>query len=91
MTEHEAGQPAQDKLQFFYGYIIVASATAIMLLLSGTRTSFGIFFKPMINDFGWSRGGMSAAVTLSMLVQGLWGIVMGRLNDKFGPRLISTL
>lgn len=91
MTDYQASQSIPDKPRIFYGYIVVAIATTIMLLATGTRTSFGIFFKPMIKDFGWSRGGMSSAVTLSMLVQGVWGIFMGRLNDKFGPRLIITL
>ena len=91
MTDYEARQSIPDKPRIFYGYIVVAIAMAVMLLATGTRTSFGVFFKPMIKDFSWSRGGMSSAVTLSMLVQGIWGIFMGRLNDKFGPRLIITL
>jgi MFS family permease len=91
MTDYESSQSIADKPRMFYGYIIVTIAMAVMLLATGTRTSFGIFFKPMIKDFSWSRGGMSGAVTLSMLVQGVWGVFMGRLNDKFGPRLLITL
>jgi MFS family permease len=91
MTDNEVSQSRPNKPRIFYGYIVAAVAIVVMLLGTGTRTSFGVFFKPMIEDFGWSRGGMSAAVTLSMLVQGVWGIFMGRLNDKFGPRLIITL
>ncbi len=75
----------------FYGYIIVAIATIIMMLGSGTRASFGVFFMPMATEFGWTRALTSGAITLSMITQGIWGIFMGRLNDKFGPRLLITL
>jgi OFA family oxalate/formate antiporter-like MFS transporter len=91
MIDYKENQSIPDKPRIFYGYIVVVIAMAVMLLAMGTRTSFGIFFKPMIKEFGWSRGGMSAAVTLSMLVQGVWGIFMGKFNDKFGPRPVITL
>lgn len=76
---------------FYYGYIIVISAFLIMLLAYGIRNIFGIFFKPMATEFEWSRALTSGAVTLSMLVQGLWGIVMGRFNDRIGARWVITL
>jgi MFS family permease len=77
--------------RFFYGYFIVAIALLIMLIGYGIRTIFGVFFKPMLADFDWTRALTSGALTLSMLTQGVWGVFMGRLNDKFGPRLLITL
>jgi MFS family permease len=91
MLDQEAHQPIDTETRFFYGYIIVAASTLIILLTYGVRTSFGVFFKPMINEFYWTRALTSGAVTLSMVMQGLWGILMGRLNDKFGSRLVITL
>jgi MFS family permease len=44
----------------------------------------------MLNEFGWSRALTSGAVTLSMLGQGTGAIIMGRLNDKLGPRFVMT-
>jgi MFS family permease len=76
---------------FFYGYVIVIAAFLIMLLAYGIRNVFGIFFKPMATEFEWSRALTSGAVTLSMLVQGLWGILMGRFNDRIGSRWVITL
>lgn len=77
--------------KLFYGYVVVAIAFVIMLLAYGVRTSFGVFFKPMLAEFGWSRGLTSGAVTLSLLVQGVWGIVMGRVNDRIGSRWVASL
>lgn len=90
MLNQEAHQPTNTEPRFFYGYIVVAASTLIILLTYGVRTSFGVFFKPMINEFEWTRALISGAVTLSMVMQGLWGILMGRLNDKFGSRLVIT-
>jgi MFS family permease len=75
----------------FYGYVVVAAAFLIILMSYGVRTSFGVFFKPIINEFDWPRGLTSGAVTVSMLLQGLWGIVMGRVNDRIGARWVATL
>ncbi|MBN1192028.1 MAG: MFS transporter [Dehalococcoidales bacterium] len=83
--------PEDKKALLFYGYVIVAAAFVIILMSYGVRTSFGVFFKPIITEFEWSRGLTSGAVTLSMLLQGLWGIVMGRVNDRIGSRWVATL
>jgi MFS family permease len=75
----------------FYGYIVVAAALLIIILDYGSRLTIGVFFKPMLNEFDWSRALTSGAVTLSMLGQGTGAIIMGRLNDKLGPRFVMTL
>ncbi len=79
------------KSGLYYGYVVVGAAFLVILMAYGIRTSFGIYFKPMIAEFDWTRGLTSGAVTLSLLVQGVWGIVMGRLNDRIGARWVATL
>jgi MFS family permease len=91
MTNQKMSQTNHDNPRVFYGYIIVAVALMIMLLGYGIRTIFGVFIKPMLTEFEWTRALTSGAMTLSMVTQGIWGIVMGRLNDKTGPRLLITL
>ena len=91
MSNQESHQTTSPEPRFFYGYIVVAASLLIILLTYGMRTSFGVFFKPMINEFDWTRALTSGAVTLSMVMQGLWGILMGRLNDRFGSRAVITL
>jgi len=91
MPHQESRPPARTGTGFFYGYAVVAAAMLIVLLHYGTRSSFGIFFKPMLAEFGWTRGLTSGAFTLSMLFQGVGSIFMGRLNDKLGPRFVMTL
>ncbi len=53
--------------------------------------AFGVFFKPLLTDFGWTRALTSGAFSLSQIMHGLLVIVMGTLNDKFGPRMVLIL
>ncbi len=76
--------------RFFYGYAVVALVFCIMLLSWGIFLTFGIFFEPMLTEFGWTRATTSAAFSISILVMGLLGFNVGRLTDRFGPRLVMT-
>jgi len=76
---------------FFYGYIVVAAAALVLFVFSSNLFVFGIFFKPMVNEFGWSRALTSGAFSLAWVVRGALGIIMGSLNDRLGPRLLATV
>jgi MFS family permease len=41
-------------------------------------------------EFGWTRAITSGAFSLSLILAGLLGVVTGKINDKFGPRLVLT-
>ena len=78
------------KPKFFYGYFMVLAAFLTMVLTWGTMYSFGVFFKPLIAEFGWTRAETSGAYSLYYLLHGLFYIFTGRVNDRFGPRIIVT-
>jgi len=81
---------AHRKNPFFYGYIIILSGFFIQAVVWGISNSFGVFFDPLIKEFGWSRATISGAASLGFLVHGSASIVLGNLNDRFGPRLIMS-
>ena len=56
--------------------------------MHGIGSTFGVFFKPLQLEFGWSRTAISGATSLGTLVGGLFGIISGRLIDKFGPKIV---
>jgi MFS family permease len=77
--------------RFSYGYIVVGAAFIIMIIMWGAYNSFGIFFKSVLTDLNWTRAMISGALSLSWIVQGILGIVMGKLNDRFGPRVVLAI
>ncbi|MBI4286671.1 MAG: MFS transporter [Chloroflexi bacterium] len=78
------------KPEFFYGYTIVMAAFVYMAIQMGVVNTFGVFLKPVLDEFGWGRAMISGAFSLSMMLSALLGLAAGRLNDKFGPRLLIT-
>ena len=79
------------KPRLFYGYVVVAASFVILVLIVGMYYSFGVFFKPMSTDFGWSRALTSGAFSVSWIVGGPLSIAIGGLNDRIGPRIILTV
>ncbi len=77
--------------KFFYGYIIILACFLIQGIGLGAFLTFGVFFKPLLAEFGWSRATISGASSLAFLLMGFLGILAGNLNDKFGPRIIMAV
>jgi MFS family permease len=91
MSTKDINQPVNTQTPFFYGYIIVGLIFIIQLVMVGANSTSGIFFKPLINEFGWSRALISGAFSFSRIIMGLSGIIMGGLNDRLGPRAVVTI
>jgi MFS family permease len=76
---------------FYYGYVIVFAGFLILMVQYGAQYSFGVFFKPLLEDFGWTRALTSGVYSINVILQGFLGILAGRLTDRFGPRLTLTI
>ncbi len=76
------------KPKFFYGYVVVLASFLTSIIAFGTTYSFGVFFKLMLTEFGWTRALTSSAFSLHMVLKGLLAIGTGRLNDRLGPRIV---
>lgn len=82
--------PAKAKL--YYGWIMVSTLAVTETISWGILYyAFSIFMLPMQHDYGWSRGAMTGAFSLGLLMNGLAGIGIGRLLDKHGARWLMTL
>lgn len=75
----------------YYGWIIVAAAFVLFFLCFGGLVLIGILIKPLAEDFGWQRGEISAAYTISSLSLGAAGVLSGRLSDRYGARVLCTI
>ena len=76
---------------FYYGYIVVLAAFVIWMITWGVSMTYGVFFKPILSEFGWTRAMTAGARSLSLGVWGLMGIVTGRLTDRLGPRKVVLI
>ena len=90
MPEIDRPQTHGKKPWLFYGYVVVLAAFVIQFMMFAPRASFGIYIKPFIAEFDWSRGLISGAFALSTIIIGFAGIAAGALNDRFGPRVLLT-
>ncbi len=79
------------KFSLFYGWYILASSFVILFFNSGSRFSFGVMFKPMITEFGWSRSSISLAFFLNMTLYALSLTIVGRFYDRYGPKWVIVI
>lgn len=91
MTNKAVYRSPKTKPRFFYGYVVVVAAFLTQVTMIGSHSTFGVFFKPMIAEFGWTRALTSGAFSISIMMQGLLSIAWGGLSDRLGPRVVMTL
>src|SRR5947208_12877809 len=72
------------KLQ--YGWVVVAAGALMGCVAIGSLFSLAVFLQPMSEATGWSRTGISTAMTLDFLTMGIAAFGWGALSDKYGPR-----
>ena len=69
-------------------WIVLGAVTICLLASTGLRATFAVYIKPMEAEMGWSRGALSIAAAISLLLLGAIGPFAGRLADRWGPRRI---
>jgi len=55
------------------------------------HAGFGVFLPVLAGEFGWSRGAISVASSINLLIGGTIGFLVGAANDRYGPRPILAL
>jgi MFS family permease len=74
----------------FYGWWVVLAAGIGLSVHFGPiiAVTFGVFLKPLSQEFGWSRAEISLAVSVSTLALSVAGPLIGRLVDRLGARRV---
>ena len=72
----------------YHGYNIVGAGFLIQAAGGGALATYGVFFTHLQAEFDWSRAAISGATSITILLMGTGAILVGRLNDRIGPRLI---
>src|SRR6185369_4619029 len=71
-----------------YGWVVVAAGAFITCIAMGAAFSLPVFLAPITEATGWSRTGVSGAMTIVFLAMGLAGFASGALSDRFGARVV---
>ena len=80
-------QPIYSKPRIFYGWYMVACGWVALTLGYGVLFSAPlIFFESWSETFGWARGTISNAFSLTLLVVALASPGAGKITDKYGAQ-----
>ena len=72
-------------------WLIVGALFVVSYGISTPLAAYGVFLPVLAEHFGWSRGAISAALSVNLLVGGVAGFGVGALADRRGPRLLLVL
>jgi MFS family permease len=72
-------------------WLIVAALFVVTYGISTPLAAYGVFLPVLAEHFGWSRGAISAALSVNLLVGGVAGFGVGALADRRGPRLLLVV
>jgi MFS family permease len=75
-------------VKLHYGWVIVAVGALMTCVGMGSMFSLAVFLQPVSVDTGWTRAGVSSAMTLDFLVMGAASFMWGAVNDRYGPRIV---
>ena len=74
-----------------YSWVMVIIAFFVLAMNALAVFGFGVFLKPLTEQFGWDRGTLSGAFSAGTILTGILSLVTGRLTDRYGPRIFVSL
>jgi MFS family permease len=72
----------------FISVAIVFCLSLVMVAAGAARGAFGVFFTPMAKELGWSAAQLSSTFSFSMIIEGIFSAISGRLSDKYGTKIV---
>lgn len=72
-------------------WVVLAAGGLMGCVAMGAMFSLPIFLAPMAEDTGWSRTGISAAMTIAFLSMAFASIMWGALSDRYGAQPIVMI
>jgi MFS family permease len=71
-------------------WLVAAVAFVALLGAAGFRAAPGVLMVPLQDEFGWSRGTLSTAVGVNLVLFGLTAPFAAALMDRFGLRRVTA-
>lgn len=76
------------KERLYYGWVVIFTCLFIGIISFGIRYSYGVFFKSLEQDFGWSRALTSGFFSVYMLLCCMFAMLGGWVLDRYGPKVV---
>jgi sugar phosphate permease len=74
-----------------YAWLIVAVTFVTLITTAGFRATPGVLIVPLQHEYGWSRGTISVAVSLGLVMFGLTAPFSTALMERFGVRRVMLV
>lgn len=74
-----------------YGWVIVAAGAVITCVAMGAMFALPVYLQPIAEETGWTRAGISGAMTVGFVVMGIAGFGWGTLSDRIGARPVVLM
>lgn len=74
-----------------YRWVIVGLGAILGCVALGAMFSLAVFLTPMSEDTGWSRAGISTAMTINFLVMAFGSFAWGAASDRWGARVVTLI
>jgi predicted MFS family arabinose efflux permease len=72
-------------------WAVAAVAFVAIIGAAGFRATPGVLITPLQDEFGWSRGTISLAVSVNLMFYGLFAPFAAALMDRFGMRRVVAV
>ncbi|MFC1932290.1 MFS transporter [Chloroflexota bacterium] len=79
------------KEQFDYGWVMVATLLVIGITGFGISGAFGVFLKPLVEDFSSTRVLTSGIFSVYIVLGAMFAVLGGWALDRYGAKIIVVL
>lgn len=69
-------------------WVVAATAFVALMGAAGFRSAPGVLIEPLRDEFGWSTGTISTAVSVNLLLYGITSPFAAALMERFGMRRV---
>jgi predicted MFS family arabinose efflux permease len=87
-TKPAFGQTVRVTKRFHYAWVVLGAGVLVLVLGAGFRSGIAVMIEPLQQAKGWSRGQVSIAAAISVMLYGLMGPFSAALIGRYGLRRV---